>query len=152
MDTPTFSTSVCYRAPRAAVDWLANAFGFEVTMAIDAADDDPMVSHYEMALGGRGRLVIGGEWAAWTRSPASVGGANTQSTHVLLTGDLDGHCARARAAGATIVAEPEDQFYGDRTYRAADLEGHVWTFAQHVHDVHRAEAAAGQRTEASSRA
>ena len=100
------------------------------------------------------RLVIGGEWATWTRSPASVGGANTQSTHVLLTGDLDGHCARARAAGATIVAEPEDQFYGDRTYRASDLEGHVWTFAQHVHDVSRAEAAAsaGQRIDAPSRA
>ena len=42
--------------------------------------------------------------------------------------------------GATIVAEPEDQFYGDRTYRAVDPEGHVWTFSQHVRDVGRAEA------------
>ena len=32
-------------------------------------------------------------------------------------------------------AEPEDQFYGDRTYRARDCEGLMWTFAQHVRDV-----------------
>lgn len=28
------------------------------------------------------------------------------------------------------MKEPEDQFYGDRTYIAADLEGHHWTFSQ----------------------
>lgn len=58
--------------------------------------------------------------------------------HVDLTGDLDAHCARARAAGAVIAAEPGDQFYGDRTYRAVDPEGHVWTFSRHVRDVTRA--------------
>jgi hypothetical protein len=31
-----------------------------------------------------------------------------------------------------ILQEPETQFYGDRTYRAADLEGHIWTFGQSV--------------------
>jgi hypothetical protein len=36
--------------------------------------------------------------------------------------------------------EPEDQFYGDRTYRAVDPEGHVWTFAQTVRQVTREEA------------
>ncbi len=36
----------------------------------------------------------------------------------------------ARAAGAEILAEPESQFYGDRTYRARDPEGHIWTFSQ----------------------
>jgi uncharacterized glyoxalase superfamily protein PhnB len=140
MDTPTFTVAVAYREPRAALEWLARAFGFEVTMAIDDPDDDPRNSHYEMAIEGRGRIMIGGEWADWTRSPASVGGANTQNTHVYLERDIDAHCERARAAGAVIAAEPGDQFYGDRTYRAVDPEGHVWTFAQHVRDVSRAEA------------
>jgi hypothetical protein len=50
------------------------------------------------------------------------------------------------------VAEPEDQFYGDRTYRAIDLEGHMWTFFVHVRDVAKAEAEAaiGQRITSSS--
>ena len=85
--------------------------------------------HYEMSHEGRGRIMIGAEWADWVRSPASVGGANTQSVHVQLPSGLDEHCERARRAGATIVAEPADQFYGDRTYSAFDLEGHRWSFA-----------------------
>ena len=37
--------------------------------------------------------------------------------------EVDAHCARARAAGATILSEPED-VHGQRRYLAADLEGH----------------------------
>ena len=44
---------------------------------------------------------------------------------VLLDGD---GCERARKAGAEILQEPQNQFYGDRTYRARDPEGHIWTF------------------------
>lgn len=152
MDSPTFTVAAFYRDPRAALDWLGRAFGFEVTMAIDGPPESPNDCHYEMAVQGRGRIMIGGEWADWTRSPASVGGANTQSTHVELSGDLDAHCETARAAGATIAAEPEDQFYDDRTYRAVDHEGHAWTFSTHVRDVTRAEAEAaiGQRIEATN--
>jgi uncharacterized glyoxalase superfamily protein PhnB len=86
--------------------------------------------------------MIGGLWAEWTKSPKSLGGANTQAVHVMLDGDLDAHSARARAAGAQIIAEPSEQFYGDRTYRVVDLEGHRWTFSVHVRDVSRAEAEA----------
>ena len=63
MNSPTFTVAVTYREPRAALDWLARAFGFEVTMAIEGPDDDPTMSHYEMAMGGRGRIMIGSEWA-----------------------------------------------------------------------------------------
>jgi uncharacterized glyoxalase superfamily protein PhnB len=48
---------------------------------------------------------------------------------------VDKHFERARRAGATILAEPADQFYGDRRYGALDPEGHEWYFAQHVRDV-----------------
>jgi uncharacterized glyoxalase superfamily protein PhnB len=89
---------------------------------------------------GDGYIMVGGEWADWTKSPRSAGNANTQSVHVQLREGLDEHCERARAAGAVIVQEPEDQFYGDRTYRAMDPEGHMWTFGQRVHNVSREEA------------
>ena len=49
--------------------------------------------------------------------------------------DVDEHYQRARAAGATIVTELEDQPWGDRRYQAVDPEGHQWTFARHVRDV-----------------
>lgn len=142
MDEPTFTADVTYQDPKAALAWLTEAFGFEVSMAIEGPDGDPMSCHYEMSLAGRGRLMIGGQWADFTRSPAAVGGVNTAQVHVNLQSDIDAHCERARAAGAVIAMEPADQFYGDRVYRALDPEGHAWTFSQHVRDVSRAEAEA----------
>jgi len=140
MEKPTFTSSVHYQDPKAALAWLERAFGFEITMAIDGPPDAPAMGHYEMSAGGNGRIMIGGEWQDWVKSPKRVGGANTQAVHVMIEGDLDAHCERARAAGAQIAAEPEEQFYGDRTYRVVDLEGHRWTFSVHVRDVSRAEA------------
>ncbi|MGA7488962.1 MAG: VOC family protein [Xanthobacteraceae bacterium] len=89
---------------------------------------------------GDGVVMIGGEWSQSHKSPRSAGGITTQTVHVHVDEDIDAHCARARAAGATILAEPADQFYGDRTYRARDLEGHIWSFAQTVREVSREEA------------
>ena len=140
--SPTFVSSVYYKDPKAALAWLERAFGFEVTMAIDGPADAPEMCHYEMSHEGRGRIMVGGEWNPSVRSPSSLSGVNTQSVHVQLPSGLAEHYARARAAGAVIDAEPEDQFYGDRTYRAVDLEGHSWSFSEHVRDVTRSDAEA----------
>ena len=134
---PSFGSAVFYRDPRAALDWLEEAFGFERSMVI--TDKDDRLAHSEMKFGD-GYLMVGSEWADFVASPASVGGKNTQSIHVQLRDGIDSHCERARAAGAAILMEPADQFYGDRTYRARDPEGHVWTFAQTVRHVTREEA------------
>ena len=134
---PSFGSAVSYRDPRAALDWIEKAFGFERSMVI--TDKDGRLAHSEMKFGD-GYLMVGSEWADFVASPASVGGKNTQSIHVQLQDGIDTHCERARAAGAAILMEPADQFYGDRTYRARDLEGHVWTFAQTVRSVTREEA------------
>jgi uncharacterized glyoxalase superfamily protein PhnB len=139
---PTFTASVHYQDPKAALAWLVDVFGFEITMAIDGPPESPEMCHYELALDGNGRVMVGGEWMSRIRSPHGVEGINTQTLHVQLADGLDAHCSRARAKGATIAQEPTEQFYGDRTYRAIDLEGHMWTFGQHVRDVTRAEAEA----------
>ncbi len=120
-----------------ALDWLEQAFGFTRTMVI--TDDQGKLAHAEMRFGDS-YLMVGSEWADYTASPASVNGKNTQALHVHLQDGLDAHCERARAAGAVIVREPEDQFYGDRVYAARDPEGHVWTFGQTVRKVSREEA------------
>ena len=54
----------------------------------------------------------------------------TTVTHVpwVFVDHLDEHLARARSRGATILTEIHQ--YGYRSYEAADLEGHHWTFAQ----------------------
>lgn len=141
MDDPfpraTFGAAVIYKDPLAALDWLERAFGFERVMAI--TDADGHLVHAEMRFGD-GYVMIGAEWTEHVASPLSTGGKVTQSQHVQLKEGLDAHCARARAAGADIVREPEDQFYGDRVYSARDPEGHVWSFGQTVRQMSREEA------------
>jgi uncharacterized glyoxalase superfamily protein PhnB len=42
---------------------------------------------------------------------------------------------RAAEAGATILAEPKNQFYGERSSKLVDPFGHVWMLGQHIEDV-----------------
>lgn len=126
---PALSSALSYLDPKAALRWLEEAFGFEPFMVI--LDDQENLLHSEMRFR-EGVIMVGTEWSDDHKSPRSVGGKNTQSVHVHLTEDVDAHCERARKAGAVIVQEPADQFYGDRTYRAVDPEGHIWTFGQTV--------------------
>lgn len=126
---PKFISSVFYKDRRAALEWLEKAFGFEVSYLLVDSNDN--VAHAEMSFGD-GVVMIGGEFIEWSKSPLSVGGANTQRIFVHLDDGVDAHCERARRAGAKIVMPPDDTFYGERSYMAEDHEGHHWTFSQTV--------------------
>lgn len=133
---PAFVPSITYADPPAAVSWLGEAFGFELSMAITA--QDPNWGHWEMTFGG-GTIMVGGVWNDQVKTPTMAGG-DTQNVHVHLSGGLDAHWERARRAGAVIVREPAEEFYGDRVYTALDPEGHRWTFGQTTRYVSREEA------------
>jgi len=133
---PAFIPSVIYKDNRAALKWLEEAFGFEPSAVLVDSKGD--IAHAEMTHGA-GVIMVGNEFASWAKSPASVDGANTQRIHVHLDSGIDAHFEKARAAGAKIVMEPADQFYGERTYVVQDHEGHHWTFSQTVKHVAPAE-------------
>lgn len=129
---PRITPNVFYENPAGALDWLAKAFGFTARMSMPGPDGS--LIHAEMEVGDSAIMMsptAGND--AW-KSPKSLGGAVTIGLYVYVDG-VDAHHERARNAGARIVAEPEDMFWGDRTYVAEDLEGHRWTFAEHVRDV-----------------
>lgn len=139
---PAVSSTTFYKDPKAALDWLERAFGFEVSLLLTDAEGN--IAHAEMSYLGCG-IGVAGEWEggqiapARMRSPAALDGQGTQFMAIVLPEGLDAHCERARAAGARISQEPEDQFYGARTYRAIDPEGHVWVFRQTIREVPVAE-------------
>jgi uncharacterized glyoxalase superfamily protein PhnB len=132
------SSAVSYLDAKAAFRWLETAFGFEPMFVI--LDAEGNLAHAEMTYGDS-VVMVGNEWSDDHKSPKSIGGRNTQSVHVQLADgdDIDAHCNRAHAAGAVIVEPPETQFYGDRTYRAKDPEGHIWTFGVTVTQLTAAE-------------
>ncbi len=132
-------SALFYRDPKAALAWLEAAFGFELVLLLEDAEGN--LVHSQMSFGD-GLVMIGHQWSDLHQSPLSVDGRNTQTVHIEIDTDLDTHCERARAAGAEIIEDPATQFYGDRTYRCRDPEGHIWTVAQSVQKVSREEAEA----------
>ncbi|HWJ06023.1 MAG TPA: VOC family protein [Steroidobacteraceae bacterium] len=135
---PRISSGLYYREPRQMIDWLCRAFGFELKLLHEKGGQ---VVHSELTYGD-GLIMVGGERAGAERrfetdmrSPLGAG-CNTQGL-MLYVDDVDAHCARARAAGATIVDGPTLHDYGpeywaDRSYGAKDPEGHLWWFSERV--------------------
>ena len=108
--TPTFRSALFYQDPKAAIAWLEKAFDFELSMLLEDADGN--LAHSQMSFGDS-YVMIGQEWSADHKSPKSVGGKNTQTVNIHIDTDIDAHFARAKAAGAEIIAEPATPFYGD---------------------------------------
>jgi PhnB protein len=73
--------------------------------------------------------VCGGK----SMTPTSLGG--TPVTIHLTVDDVDTKFQRALDAGATVVTELTDQFWGDRYGMVADPFGHHWSMGQPVREV-----------------
>ena len=111
-----------YRDPKAAVEFLERAFGFERHAVHESPDGS--IEHAELRHGD-GMIMLGGvrdtEYGRVAPPPGSG------STYIA-AGDVDALHERARAAGAEIVMEPFDTDYGSRDFTARDPEGNVWSF------------------------
>jgi PhnB protein len=116
-----------YQDAGAAVDWLATAFGLRKTSDVFRGEDG-RVNHASMTFG-KAVLMLGSPGPDF-KGPRALGHA-TQNLYVDVD-KVDEHYARAVKAGARIIEEPKDTFYGARRYGAEDLEGHCWYFAQEL--------------------
>ncbi len=129
MNVPPISPLLFYRDPRAALDFLERAFGFETRLMVETGDGG--VVHSESAFEDHVVMVVGPPSHS-SASPLDLGGRQTGHVHVNLQDGIDALCERARAAGATIQREPADQPYGDRVFTCLDPEGHSWSFGQTI--------------------
>jgi uncharacterized glyoxalase superfamily protein PhnB len=112
-----------YRDAHAAIDFLCDAFGFERHAVYES--DDGMVEHAQLAHGS-GMVMLSTERD--DDEARGFGKHAGQGWAYVVVDDPDGHHARAKAAGATIIRELEDQDYGSRDYSAKDPEGNIWSF------------------------
>ena len=124
---PTITPVLYYDDP-ANVTWLEEVLGFEARMKIPGPDG--RILHGELTLG-ESLVMIGTpidkeKWCA----PNQLDGAITQCLYVMVD-DVDAHHAATQQAGATILNQPADA-HGQRRYRLADPEGHVWWFVQEL--------------------
>jgi uncharacterized glyoxalase superfamily protein PhnB len=120
---PRISPYLNYEDTGAMMEWLKQVFGF-VPRHIQT-DRDGAVVHAEMTF--HDGVVMMGSPGGSFQNPRHLG-QSTQSLYVYV-GDVDLHYEKAKAAGAEILEEPDDQEYGDRRYGVVDPEGHRWYFA-----------------------
>jgi uncharacterized glyoxalase superfamily protein PhnB len=115
---------LAYADAPAALAFLCDAFGFEEKFRMPM--DDGRIGHAEIAYRDN-TLFLASVWKeVGAASPRDLAGVHCQI--YCIVDDVDAHFRRARDAGATVINEPADQPYGERTYRAMDLEGHRWIF------------------------
>jgi uncharacterized glyoxalase superfamily protein PhnB len=112
----------------AAIAFLCEALGFEEQYRLDM--DDGRIGHAELTFAGNVLMLASSYPEMGFTGPAQLPAVHSQ-LHITVE-DVEAHYERARAAGATIAAEPADQPHGDRSYRVNDPEGRRWIFSQPV--------------------
>lgn len=120
-----------YENAPATIEYLCRCFGFREREVIPGPEGKIM--HAELSYQGNVVMLATVVPEMGHAAPGTLPGRH--ALVVVYVDDVDAHHARARAAGAKVTSDPQDQFYGDRTYRAEDLEGVQWYFHTHTRDV-----------------
>ena len=114
-----------------AIEFYTTAFGAREKYRL--TEPGGRIGHAELDFDGA-TLMLSDEYPEYgIKGPATVGGT-TMSIH-LHVDDADEIIRRAVAAGAEVVREPQDQFYGERSGTVRDPFGHEWNIGHHIEDV-----------------
>jgi len=110
------------RDMKAAIAFYSAAFGAEFLFQL--SEPSGRVGHAELKLGPSVLMLAEAfpEFGINAPPPEGVVGSRVH----LHVEDCDAMAARAVAAGATMLMEPKDQFYGERACRLLDPFGHHW--------------------------
>jgi len=120
-----------------AIDFYKEAFGAEETIRMPGPDGK--VAHAELQIGDS-KLMLSDPFPHSDVRPPSERGGPTASIFMYVD-DVDATFEQAQRAGATVVSELEDMFWGDRFGTVADPFGHVWAMATHKEDLSEEEMA-----------
>ncbi len=120
-----------------AIDFYKEAFGADEQMRMPGPDGK--VAHAELLIGDS-KLMLSDPFEHSNVRPPSERGGPTASVFMYVD-DVDATFEQAQQAGATVVSELEDMFWGDRFGTVADPFGHVWAMATHKEDLSEEEMA-----------
>jgi PhnB protein len=91
------------------------------------------IGHAELEIGDSVVMLSDPFPQASTKPPKELGGSS--AAVFMYVEDVDAVVKQAVDAGATVLMEVADQFWGDRFGTVQDPFGHTWSIATHVEDV-----------------
>jgi len=124
----------CKDAARA-IDFYKQAFGAAEMMRMPAPGGK--IGHAEVKISDS-RVMLTDEYPEMDFLGPLARGGTTVHIHVYVK-DVDAMVERAVAAGAKLIREVKDQFYGDRSGSLQDPFGHIWHLATHKEELSKAE-------------
>ncbi len=114
-----------------AIEFYKQAFG--ATEKFRLTEPSGRIGHAELEFGSF-VVMISDEYPEYDiQGPEAFGG--TGSSIHLHVDDVDAMTQQAVDAGAKLVMEPKDQFYGERSSKVLDPYGHEWLLGSHIEDV-----------------
>lgn len=128
--SPPIQAHICVKGAVDAVAFYEKGFGATCVMKT-MAEDGKRVFHAILVMFDSQIMLYDefGEFGAHIRAPTSPGGASLSLTvNRAKPSEVDALVAKALAAGATVLLEPQDVFWGSRFAQIGDPFGHVWGF------------------------
>ena len=114
-----------------AIDFYGKAFGAKEKFRL--TEPGGRIGHAELDFDGA-TLMLSDEYPELGfKGPQTVGGT-TMSIH-LHVDNADEVIGRAVAAGAQVLRQPQDQFYGERSGTVRDPFGHEWNIGHEIEQV-----------------
>ena len=133
----TLTTYLAVRDAAKAIDFYKEAFGAREIMRMPGPDGN--VAHAELEIGDS-KLMLSDPFEQSSVQLPSERGGPTASIFMYVD-DVDATFEQAQRAGATVVSELEDMFWGDRFGTLADPFGQVWSVATRKEDLSEEEMA-----------
>ena len=127
---PWLTPSMVLKDVKGSMAFYEKVFGFKPGMTVP--DKEGRIMHAEMTYKEQ-MIMMGPEFSDHGMYSVSKYKGSPVG-FFLYTNDINDFFEKAKAAGATVVQEPTDQFWGDRTCTFTCPEGYRWTFAQNVAD------------------
>jgi PhnB protein len=122
---------LCVRDAPAAIDFYARAFGAAEKFRL--TEPGGRIGHAEVLFGGY-TLMLSEEFPEYgIHAPAE--GAKLPFAIHLHVDDADATIRTALQAGATLVREAKDEFYGERSGRVRDPFGYEWLIGHAIEEV-----------------
>ena len=123
---------LCVPDTQQAINFYTQAFGAQELYRL--TEPSGRIGHAELQMGPSAVLMLSDQFPEYGITAPPPEGLSGMVIH-LHVDDSDTMGRQAVACGATMLSEPTDQFYGERSCKVRDPFGHTWLLGHSIEKV-----------------